>query len=116
MNDKISEVELSDRITPGDVRDAITLCFLRAHSEVLESMKEYHDFESEEAFEEMKNLNVTMLIKNIFKEVGADFSNPTKDDLFKVLHKLAEYAANFRRPEIVQKHYEEMIALLNELN
>lgn len=115
MNDKIYNVDLSNEITPGDVRDAILLCFLRAHGEVLKVMKEYHEFESEEEFKEMENLNVSLLIKNIFKKIGADFNNPTKDDLVKVLHELSEYAANFRRPEIIKKHYDEIAALLDKL-
>ena len=39
--------------------------------------------------------------------LGADFDNPTKEDLAKVMNKLVDYAVNFRNPEIVKKHYDE---------
>ena len=39
------------------VRDAIIGCFLAAHKEVLDLMKEYGTFKSEEEFKKMKSLN-----------------------------------------------------------
>ena len=57
MNKKIYGVDLSKKITPVMVRDAIIECFVKAHSKILEMMKEYHEFKSEEEFEQMGKVN-----------------------------------------------------------
>lgn len=109
-------LELSGEITPKKVLGAVTECFVQAHKEVLDEMKEYHEFKSDEEFEQMKQMDVQMIIKSIFKDLGADFDNPTKADLLKAVEKLAEYAVNFRKPEIVKKHYDEITMLMSKLN
>jgi hypothetical protein len=116
MDNKIYGVDLAGEITLLKVRDAIIECFIQAHAEVLNSMKEYHKFNSAEEFEEMKQMNVTAIIKSIFKEIEADFDNPTKEDLAKVCDKLVDYAVNFRSPELVKKHFDEIMLLFNKLN
>lgn len=115
MAEEIYGVDLSKEITPVMARDAIIKCFIQAHSEVLAMMKEYHEFKSEGEFEEMKKIDVKFLIELKFKEVGADFENPTKKDLIAVLNKLAEFASSFRKPEIIQSHYNEIMRLINKL-
>lgn len=115
MSQKIYCVDTSQSVTPEMVRDATVECFIQAHSEVLDSMKEYHEFKSEEEFEDMKKLDVKLLIETKFKELNADFNHPTKEDIINVINKLAEYAANFRKPEIVKKHYDEILTLVNKL-
>jgi hypothetical protein len=112
---KIYGIDLSGKVTPAMVRDAIIECFVRAHSEVLEMMKEYHKFESDEQFQQMKQLDVKILIKSKFDEIGADFDRPTKEDLAKVIDRLADFASNFRKPEIIKKHYNEIKQLIELL-
>ncbi|KKR21916.1 MAG: hypothetical protein UT50_C0002G0007 [Candidatus Moranbacteria bacterium GW2011_GWA2_39_41] len=115
MCDKIYDVDLTDDVTPLEVRDAMIRCFVQAHAEVMQEMKEYHKFDSEEEFKKMEQMNVSALIRSIFGDIGADFDNPTKEDLAKVMNKLVDYAVNFRNPEIVKKHYDEMMLLFNKL-
>jgi Zn-dependent oligopeptidase len=115
MEEKIYGVDLSKRITPVMVRDAIIKCFIEAHSEVLEMMKEYHEFKSMKEFEEMKQIDVELLIKSKFEEIGADFNNPTKKDLIEIIEKLAVLASNFRKSEVIDKHYSEIMQLVNKL-
>ena len=115
MNKKIYGVDLSKKITPVMVRDAIIECFVKAHSKILEMMKEYHEFKSEEEFEQMKHINIKYLIKSKFEEIGVDFDNPSKEDLIAVIDKLKDYASNFRKPEIIKKHYSEIMLLINRL-
>lgn len=97
------------------VRDAIIRCFIEAHSEVLNMMKEYHKFGSEKEFEQMKEIDVKLLVELKFKEAGADFNNPKKEDFIAVLDKLADFAVNFRKPEIIKKHRDEIMELINKL-
>jgi len=98
--------------TAVDVRDGIIKCFVEAHSEELAELKNYGDV-TDEDFEKIKSINVEGMIKNIFKEIDEDFDNPTKESLVKVVGKLAEFAKNFRNQEIVKRHYDQVMCLIN---
>jgi len=100
---KETGIDLTKKVTPLMVRDAIIVCFVKAHSETLEYMKKDFNFESKKEFEQMKKLNVEASIKLQFEKIGADFNNPSKDSLVKVLEGLAKFSANFRGPEIIKK-------------
>jgi hypothetical protein len=109
-------VDISKEVTPIMVRDAIIDCFLKAHSNVLDEMRNYSDFKSEEEIIKMKQKNVKSLVESKFKEVGGDFNNPTKDTLMQVIVKLAEYASEFRDPIIIDRHFDEIMSLINKLD
>lgn len=98
-----------------DVRNAIINCFVRAHKRELDKMKEYGDGISDEEFEKMKSIDVIILVKRFFKEIGGDYENPTKESIRKVCDKLAEFASNFRSQDEIKKHYGEIMGLINEL-
>lgn len=115
MGEKIYGVDLDGEVTPVMVRDAIIECFLGAHGEILDDMKETGDFKSEEEFEEMKKVDIKLLVKKSFGDVGGDYDNPTKEDIIGVCGKLAEFAANFRKPEIIEKHRGEIMRLVEKL-
>lgn len=115
MDEKLYGVDLSEDVTPVMARNAMVKCFMQAHCEVMAEMKEYHKFGSEEEFTKMEQMNVIAIIKSIFAELGADFDQPTKEDLLKAIDKLTEYAANFRSPEIIKKHYDEMVLILSKV-
>ena len=116
-NNIIYGVDISKEVTPIMVRDAIIDCFTKAHSEVLEQMKEHTNFRSKEEFEEMKQIQVRYLIETMFVNVGGDFNNPEKENLLQVVMKLKEYAAaSFRAPEIIEKHAGEIMQLINKLD
>lgn len=115
MADLIYGVDPSKPVTPAMVRDAIIDCFIHAHKEILEEMREYHEFKSEEEFEEMKRMDIKLLIKSKFENVGSNFDNPTKESIIGVMNKLAELSINFRKPEIVKEHYGEIMQLVNKL-
>ena len=102
------------KITPEMARDAIVRCFIIAHGEQLDDLKNYGDV-SEEEFKKIKHMEVEILIKNIFKETGGDFNIPTKESIMNMLNKLAEYAKNFRNQAIVEKHYSEIMLLVDKI-
>ena len=52
---------------------------------------------------------------NYFIKVHGDFEEPTKEDILKVLDELKGFADGFRSPEIVEKHYMEIMQLVNKL-
>lgn len=115
MANLIYGVDPSKPVTPAMVRDAIVECFVQAHKENLEEMREYHEFKSEKEFEEMKMMDVRIIIKSKFEEIGGDFENPTKETILAVMKKLAELSINFRDPEVIKKHYGEIMELVNKL-
>ena len=96
MDEKTYGLDLNEEITPLKAREAMIACFVQAHSEVMQDFKEYHKFESEEEFEKMEQVNVGTIVRTIFKDAGADFDHPTKQDLLNAMKKLADYAVNFR--------------------
>ncbi len=108
-------VDTSKPITPRDVRDAIVECFFLAHKETLEDMGDYAEDLSPEDLEKAKRDYIKISIRKFFQEVQGDYDNPTKDSILKVLEKLKTFAAHFRKPEVIEKHYNEIIRLVNNL-
>jgi len=115
MKKIIYGVDLSKKITPLLVRDAIFKCFISAHKEVLDMTDELANWKSKKERENFRNLKIELIIKNVFHEVGANYNKPSKEDLLKVLGGLVELASKFRNPEIVKKHQDEIMFLINKL-
>lgn len=113
MSDIIYGLNIKKEITPIKVRDAIKKCFLAAHRDILDSLKEYDLLKSEKEFRAMKDLDVTLLIKKFFEDSGGDYDAPTKESLKKVVDMLSDYACKFRKPEIVKKHKELIMKAVN---
>ena len=106
-------VDLSGKITPIQVRDAIIKCFSQAQEELMKYMRETAEFKPEE----IEKMYVDSIIEKAFEEVGGDFKNPTKETLIQVIMKLKEYAAGvFRDHEIIEKHAGEIKQLIDKLD
>lgn len=108
-------MDTSKAITPLIVKDAIFKCFLEAHKEVLDMMKEYHQFESEEEFVKLKELDIEMLLKEKMRKSGGNYENPSKEDITNLCSELANFAKKFRNPKIIEKHYKEIMKLVEKL-
>ena len=108
-------VDTNNPITPKNVRDAVVLCFIQAHKDVLDEMKEFAPEMPEEEFEKFKRFDITQNLRKFFEEIGGDYGNPDKESIIKVLDKLKIFALNFRHREIVNKHYNEIMILVNKL-
>ena len=109
-------VDITKKVTPIMVRDAIIQCFFEAHCSVLELARETFGHPSEEIFEDMKKSHVNELVHDIFIKIKGDFNNPTKDELLLVLNNLKSFASIYRRPKIVKKHVDEVMKLINKLD
>jgi hypothetical protein len=109
-------VNITKKVTPVMVRDAIIQCFYEAHKDVLELARETFGTPPEKKFEEMKKSHVKELIQDIFDKIGGDFNKPTKDNLLKVLDNLKGFASIYRKPEAIKKHISEIKLLINKLN
>ena len=115
MEKKIYGVDLSKKITPLMVRDAIIRCFHKAHQEALDEMNRKNEFGSEAEREGFERIQTDLIVRSAFEDVNADFNNPTKEDIMKVLDEIAKFASRFRKPEIIRKHYSEIMRLVEKL-
>ncbi len=115
MGKKIYGVDLSENITPIMVRVAFLRCFFQAHKKILDDMREYGNFKSEQELQEMEKLDVKILIKKYFCEIGGSFDSPTKEELISVCNRLEGFASNFRKTGIIKKHYGEIMQLVEKL-
>ena len=106
-------VDTTKPVTPYDVRDAIVECFILAHSEALDDLKNYGKELTPIEFENIKEIDIRQLMRNFFSEVGGDYENPTKESIQGVIGKLKEFSVNFRNPEIIEKHASEIAELVN---
>ncbi|HLG24010.1 MAG TPA: hypothetical protein VI564_03725 [Candidatus Nanoarchaeia archaeon] len=107
-------LDLSKKITPIMVRDAIIECFTQAHKEILDTMDEFAEWKSEEEREDFKKMEAEYVVKYAFDNASANFENPTKEDLLKATKELAKYSCNFRKRDIIDKHFNEIKSILEK--
>ena len=108
-------VDATKDVTPRMVRDAIIQCYYEADKKVLERLFPESDFDTIDQENETKRKHVEILIKRIFDEVDADFDQPTKESLKHVIDKCKEFASCFRDEEIINKHYSEILGLIERI-
>ncbi len=106
MASKIYNIDDEKEVTPILVRDAIEECFFKAHC--LDSGIKQDD-------KEVGRDYCNEIVKKGFNETSGDYYNPTKESIMKVLEYLSEFSKNFRDPEIVKKHFNEILTLVNKL-
>lgn len=105
--EKIYGVDLSKKVTPLIVRDAIVECFYLAHCADADLGIEKSIFVNKGYCQE--------IVRKAFIDVGENFEKPTKASILKVLGNLKTFSANFRNPEIIEKHYEEIMKIMDKL-
>ena len=89
-------------LSPLSVRDLIIKCFYTAQQDNFRITKKRLGTKStdEEVYK-----SVVATVRNIFKEAGKDFENPTKQDLAVVLVLLAKKARLWGTPRDVITHH-----------
>ena len=118
MAKDIYGVDVDGPFTAEEVRDAIIRCFAAAHNEVLEETMFCDirgDCPPKEEMDRLKQLDIRMLISQMFSKTGGDFDHPTKVSLMAVVGELQAYAANFRGKDIIERHAGEIGLLLEKL-
>ncbi|MBU0611890.1 hypothetical protein KKB58_00440, partial [Patescibacteria group bacterium] len=68
-----------------------------------------------EEIEKLKEINIEVMIKGLFKKNGDDYDKPTKESLIKIIGELKEFSKNFRAEDVIDKHYTEIMMLINKL-
>ena len=103
---KIYGIDLEQKVTPLMVRNALVGCFFKAHCE--DTGVDQNESDVNEGY-------CKTIVTKMFDEVNGDFENPTKEDILSVMGKLAEFSKNFRNPDIIKKHAEEMGKLIEKM-
>jgi hypothetical protein len=114
MGEKIYGIDLSEKVTPAMVRDAIIRCFTAAHKEALSELNKEKAFKSESERKGFEAIQINLIVKYAFEDMKADFDNPKKEDIVRVIEELARFASRFRKPEIIKRHYNEIKRLIEK--
>ena len=91
--------------SPIIVRQGLEECFFQAHCKDTGLIGEAGS----------NRIYCKELIKNAFKKIDADYENPTKESLIKVVDYLASFSKMFRDPNIIEEHKRQMIPLIMAL-
>jgi len=100
-------INLDKEVTATMVRDAIVTCFYEAHCAET-------SLSPEEKTPTNKEYCKT-IIKKSFEDSGGDFDKPNKEAILGVLDNLVEFSKNFRDPSMIEKHYTQIMILVDKL-
>jgi hypothetical protein len=106
MAKKIYGIDPEGKVTPLMVRDAILECFFQAHCA---------DSGVGAGEEDVGKSYCSKIVRTAFEKIGGDFSNPTKEDIIKVMGGLREFARNFRDSKLVEENYAKIMQLVNKI-
>ncbi|MBU0535902.1 MAG: hypothetical protein KKE20_02985 [Nanoarchaeota archaeon] len=97
MAEKIYSVDLSKAVTPKIARDAVILCVSEAYKGNISKSE------------------CERIVKERFKEAGADFDNPTKDGIMKACERLSVWSSEEKRLKDIEKHFFDILKVLNKI-
>lgn len=100
--------DTNQKITPIIVRDAIINCFAEAHCSDTGLETGSDDPRANRAY-------CTQIVKKAFDDTNGNYENPTVESLLNVLKYLADFSKTFRDPEVINKHYDEIMELVKLL-
>lgn len=107
--------ETGDPCDSKGVLREIEKCFVEAHKGQIEgSLLEGTDLGEKEKGDIIQ-LNVKELVRGFIEKEGGDYNNPQKEDLTNAINKLKDFASNFRDQSIIQKNYEKIKKMIDEL-
>jgi hypothetical protein len=93
------------KVTPINVRQALVDCFYAAHCADTELVQD----------ENLSRAYCLSLVKKVFLEQNVDFENPTKEGILKVVSALAEFSKSFRSQDVIAKHQQEIMSLVEQI-
>ena len=106
MGNKIYNIDLDVPITPLMVRDAIVECFWIAHCK---------DTGLDQEAQETNKSYCKSVVEKSFTDTKGDFYHPTKESIVASIGNLASFAKSFRDPSLIEKHYGEIMQLVEKL-
>ncbi len=109
---RLEEEDLRE-LDPLKARDLIIKCFYEAQRETFARSKQSLGLSADE---EQVHASVSSAVKLAFKEVGEDFSNPTKASLIRVVEVLGRKSTAWGTPrDIIEHHRGQIMRVINEL-
>lgn len=100
-------------LNPVKARDLIVKCFFEAQKETFARIKQ--DMGGSTSDKDLMN-NVVASIKMVFREVGTDYENPTKEGIIKAVETLAKKAGSWGTPQdIIDFHKGQIMKVLSIL-
>jgi hypothetical protein len=100
-------------LNPVKARDLIVKCFFEAQKETFARIKQGMGGSTSD--KDLMN-NVVASIKMVFREVGSDYENPTKDGIVKAVETLAKKAGSWGTPQdIIEFHKGQIMKVLSLL-
>lgn len=106
MTQKIYGIDPDQPMTPLMVRDAIVECFSQAHCV---------DSDISPSDKELSRQYCKKIVLKAFADSEGNFDNPSKDDIIGAMKNLASFSKNFRDPGVIEKHYKEIMILVEKL-
>lgn len=106
MTQQIYGIDPDQSLTPLMVRDAIIECFIQAHG---------FGAESSPMDKDANRKYCRQIVFKAFADSEGNFDNPTKDDILGAMKNLANFSKNFRDPSVIEKHYQEIMTLVDRL-
>ena len=106
MTQKIYGIDPSQPLTALMVRDAMIECFTEAHC---------INVDISLADREVSKKYCREIVHKAFADSEGDFESPSKDDLIGAMRNLAKFSKNFRNPVLVEKHYQEIMTLVDKV-
>ncbi len=94
-----------DKLASQDIVAAIVDCFYEAHCADT----------GLSGSEDVGRQYCLSTVKKIFQDNAVDFNNPTKEGILKVVNALADFSKSFRSQEVIEKHKNKIIELLNKM-
>ena len=100
-------------LNPIKARDLIVKCFFEAQKETFARIKQ--DMGGSTSDKDLMS-NVIASIKMVFREVGSDYENPTKEGIMKAVESLAKKAGSWGTPQdIIEFHKGQIMKVLGIL-
>ncbi|MBU1087553.1 MAG: hypothetical protein KKD05_08590 [Candidatus Omnitrophica bacterium] len=101
-------------LNPQKARDLIIKCFFEAQKETFKRAKQKFGKSSDDTDVSQRIISV---VKLTFQQINADFDQPTKESLLKVIERLAAMSASWGTPEdIIEHHKKQIQRVLSQLS
>ena len=109
-------VDTDGPVSAEDVRDAIVTCFEQAQAgTVKESLKDTSACIEPKVMDRIAQMSVKECVHQAFAKTGGSFEAPDKESIIRALDYLREFSESFRSPEVIERHYNEIMQLVERL-
>ena len=105
--EKVCDIDVTEPITVGNVRDVLSSCFNQIHCE---------STGLEGADPNTLNTYCVEIVKKAFNDLGVDYINPDKEGLIKVNDFLTAFAKKFHNEKDIQAYHDKITELVGRIS